>query len=799
MTTILIKKKDTAGAPAAGDLTNAAGGAEIAVNTATKRVYSKDSGGTVIEMGTFPSTMAVQGALSATGNVTLGDAAADNVTVNGTITSNLIFTDATYDIGASGANRPRDLFLSRNLTVGGTLTLAGGVNLNGNVTVGDSSADTLTINSTITSNLIFTDNTYDIGASGATRPRSLYLGSNMSAAGTVGIGTLATSDVSLRVNRTATGDSQYGILNATTYGGTGTNVYGILNQANIAASASFSAYSGFLAVQPAYGAGATVTSQTGFSADSTLTGATNNFGFNSNIAAGTGRWNFYASGTAQNYFNGNVGIGSGTTVPQSQLHIGNVGASGIATARLQGNLGVDGQVAVLNFSNRTDITGGYIIGAISVNRTGDDNSGSMIFSTANAASTPTECARFSPTGNFGVGTNNPSVRLDVVGDVNFSDPVQVTQLISSSTTAGNQPTLSFQHAGNNTFSLKGGSDLKFYADGTTNLRATLDNAGNFGLGNFTPSNNWGNSYIALQVSNVARSLAATGAGSGDLTLVFNAIYDVTDSRWEYAGTGDAAARYAQTGAGTHTWYSAPVGTVGNATNFYETMSVDINGRLALTASSGNNTSIQLNGSSASCTNYRINMGVDGISNGGFSLRNTTSSTTTFAISPEGRATIGSNMSPSYSATLTLQSPGNSYNLTCSRLGGGTGSTGQVVFENDNGAVGSIFTSGSTTAYNTSSDYRLKNAIAPMTGALDRVMQLNPVTYKWNADGADGEGFIAHELAEVVPQAVTGEKDAVDADGKPQYQGIDVSFLVATLTAAIQELKAEFDIYKASHP
>jgi hypothetical protein len=47
--------------------------------------------------------------------------------------------------------------------------------------------------------------------------------------------------------------------------------------------------------------------------------------------------------------------------------------------------------------------------------------------------------------------------------------------------------------------------------------------------------------------------------------------------------------------------------------------------------------------------------------------------------------------------------------------------------------------------------------------------------------------------------VTGEKDAVDAEGKPQYQGIDTSFLVATLTAAIQELKAEFDAYKASHP
>ena len=87
----------------------------------------------------------------------------------------------------------------------------------------------------------------------------------------------------------------------------------------------------------------------------------------------------------------------------------------------------------------------------------------------------------------------------------------------------------------------------------------------------------------------------------------------------------------------------------------------------------------------------------------------------------------------------------------------------------------------------------------MTGALAKVTQLKPVTYKWNADGSDGEGFIAHELAEVVPQCVTGEKDAVDEEGNPKYQGIDTSFLVATLTAAIQELKAEFDAYKASHP
>jgi hypothetical protein len=108
-------------------------------------------------------------------------------------------------------------------------------------------------------------------------------------------------------------------------------------------------------------------------------------------------------------------------------------------------------------------------------------------------------------------------------------------------------------------------------------------------------------------------------------------------------------------------------------------------------------------------------------------------------------------------------------------------------------TGSIQGTNTSTSYNTSSDYRLKENIAPMTGALEKVAQLKPVTYKWKVDGSDGEGFIAHELQAVIPDAVTGKKDG------EQMQGIDTSFLVATLTAAIQELKAEFDAYKATHP
>ena len=131
-------------------------------------------------------------------------------------------------------------------------------------------------------------------------------------------------------------------------------------------------------------------------------------------------------------------------------------------------------------------------------------------------------------------------------------------------------------------------------------------------------------------------------------------------------------------------------------------------------------------------------------------------------------------------------------------------TYQMSFHNSVGEVGTISTGSGSTAYNTSSDYRLKENVVPMTNALATVAQLKPCTYTWKSDGKNGQGFIAHELQAVVPQCVTGEKDAVetytDEDGNEQTrikpQGVDTSFLVATLTAAIQELKAELDATKA---
>jgi hypothetical protein len=121
---------------------------------------------------------------------------------------------------------------------------------------------------------------------------------------------------------------------------------------------------------------------------------------------------------------------------------------------------------------------------------------------------------------------------------------------------------------------------------------------------------------------------------------------------------------------------------------------------------------------------------------------------------------------------------------------GTGNSTRVRFFNPNGEVGAIRTSGSATNYETSSDHRLKENVTADWNATTRLKQLNPVRFNFIADAdTTVDGFLAHEAQEVVPEAVVGEKDAVDDDGNPIYQGIDQSKLVPLLVKTIQELEA----------
>jgi hypothetical protein len=146
-----------------------------------------------------------------------------------------------------------------------------------------------------------------------------------------------------------------------------------------------------------------------------------------------------------------------------------------------------------------------------------------------------------------------------------------------------------------------------------------------------------------------------------------------------------------------------------------------------------------------------------------------------------------NATSSFGNGPKLQSTGVANSAAAAAFKPGTNGNGTVEWYNASGTyVGAITVNASTVVYGGTSDYRLKDNITSMTGALDKIAQLKPVTYTWKATGEAGEGFIAHELQEVIPSAVVGEKDAVNQDGSIKPQEIDTSFLVATLTAAIQE-------------
>ena len=111
-------------------------------------------------------------------------------------------------------------------------------------------------------------------------------------------------------------------------------------------------------------------------------------------------------------------------------------------------------------------------------------------------------------------------------------------------------------------------------------------------------------------------------------------------------------------------------------------------------------------------------------------------------------------------------------------------------------IGAIYYNGSVMAYQTTSDYRLKENVAPITNALNKISLLKPVTYTWKDNQQSGEGFLAHELQEHFPDAVSGTKDDVDENGKPKYQGMDSSVLIATMVKAIQEQQAIISDLKA---
>jgi len=326
---------------------------------------------------------------------------------------------------------------------------------------------------------------------------------------------------------------------------------------------------------------------------------------------------------------------------------------------------------------------------------------------------------------------------------------------------------------------------------------------NLGLG-VTPSA-WATGWKPVQMGSWGGFVAGRDSFS-QLWTGANNYYNGTN--WIYKAT-DYASQYYQAD-GAHVWRTAASGTAGNAITFTQAMTLDASGNLGIgntsptvplsfansagTAGTANKISLFWTaGESFGLYGFGVSAAqLDYVTGGAhvFYSRSTNTSTERARIDSSGNLLVGTTST----GLKTNRSMGFLVNGGCvqymSHSTSDASGDSYIEFGYNGTKIGSITQSGTTAvAYNTSSDYRLKNSIAPMTGALAKVALLKPCTYRWNADDSDGEGFIAHELAEVCPNAVTGEKDAVDADGNPKYQGIDTSFLVATLTAAIQEQQA----------
>ena len=260
----------------------------------------------------------------------------------------------------------------------------------------------------------------------------------------------------------------------------------------------------------------------------------------------------------------------------------------------------------------------------------------------------------------------------------------------------------------------------------------ITQSGNVGIG-VTPSA-WATLAPALQIGSAGAFFASQGSTEG-VYIGSNAAY--YGGAFNYVVNGSAS-YYRQQG-GVHSWFYASSGIANNAlSGTTQAMTLDASGNLLVgKTSSGNNIA-------------GVNIYKD--TNDG------------------GRV------------YMTRQS-------------GALSQTHVAFFESGGSPVGSISTTNVATSYNISSDYRLKQSVQPLAGGLARVNALKPSTYKWNLDGSAGEGFIAHELAEVVPFAVSGQKDAVNEDGSIKIQGVDLSKIVPILVAAIQELTAEVNALK----
>jgi hypothetical protein len=522
------------------------------------------------------------------------------------------------------------------------------------------------------------------------------------------------------------------------------------------------------------------------------------------------------NGTNAVYIDSSQNVGIGTTSPKGKVTVlapssTTLGDEATSAVNIIGNNGT-GKFWQINLG-AYDTSFTYAPAAIGYVQTTSAgyNNGALVFATRNVVTdtAPTEAMRIDSSGNVGIGvTPNASLKLQVAAATN------ITLGIANATTITGAVTL---EAVNNARSNNIPMELratKFDFTGPTS-GVSIDSSGNVGIGTTSPSSyglltvlssTAGSAKISIQDTSGGASPApllqfgvnsSNGFNTADAARVWTTSPSSTTASLNFAAYSGGAPTTAQmtltggnVGIGTSSPgrkldVSATTGLIGvtssTGTNYVAYQALNTGGTMTLGLEGSS--SIVFSGSTA----YSAIFGTGGA----YSLHLATNNTVRQTIDSSGNVGIGTTAPSSATNTNSVAIIPGSGQILYQHLNGTPSGSVYSYFIYNGSAIASISQNGTTgVLYNLTSDYRLKNNQQPLTGAKDFIMALQPKKWQWWDGSGDGVGFVAHEFMEVAKHSGVGEKDAVDADGKPVYQSIQPSSseVIANLVAHIQNLE-----------
>jgi hypothetical protein len=453
-----------------------------------------------------------------------------------------------------------------------------------------------------------------------------------------------------------------------------------------------------------------------------------------------------------------------------------------------------GQVAT--FANNPILTGGTINGVAYLN-------GSKILTTGSALV-------FDASGNLGVGTPSPTARIDVQNNQNATSNFYFRNTDTTNTSsraqlfvvAGGQTISLLAINSDNVFLQRTSGSLQFQNAGSTQM--LLDSAGNLGLG-VTPSA-WFSGYKALQVG--TSNPAGFWSGGYDVVVGSNIFQDGSGT-YKQIGASYRGAIYKQFDS-AHSWYTTTNVGANTSVTPTQAMTLDASGNLGVgttspnlggltraltlnTPTGGNYSGVELAGAGTISARFITNNAAGTYFGSQVSIPLVFETNATERARIDSSGNLGINTTGINSGRVAILFAGATQNAIETQDSGTNSGAGFFSCRNSGGTqIGSITRVGTTNnvIFNTASDYRLKNVIGAVTGAGERIDALEPIEYTWKEDGSQSRGFLAHKFKEIYSQSVSGEKDAIDAEGNPIYQAMQASTseVIADLVAEIQSLR-----------